>query len=134
VRKLEAATGQPVKAFAVVQTKTPIAGAPAEGMQELKIFRPSVANLTAPKRETPPSMRLDRDNPDLTIPTAKSLDVPSTGAVLSPLDRAPQSPLDSAGPGGLAAPNLGGMPDLGGVRSLPSPGGAVGGVHGVPGR
>jgi hypothetical protein len=136
VKKLEAATGQPIKMLPVVQSKVPVPDSKGGTMEELRIFRPSVADLASPNLETPPSLHLDPGSPDLTIPAAKSLDAPSTGAVLTPLDGTRSSPLDNASPGGLSSPDLGrGLPDLGGTaRSLPSPGGAVGGVRGVLGR
>jgi hypothetical protein len=132
VRKLEAATGQAIKVLPVVQTKGPIAGAQAGAMQELRIFRPSVADLTAPKLEVPPSVRLDPTIP----PAASMLDAPAAEP-MRPLESSRRLPLDSSSPSGLATPDLGrGMPDIGvgGARSLPSPGGAVGGVRGVLGR
>jgi hypothetical protein len=116
----------------VVQTKAPIAGAQAGGMQQLKIFRPSVANITAPKLDTP-SARLDSAIP----PATSTLEAPAAEPTLRPLDSATRSPLDGTSPGGMTTPDLGrGMPDLGGgaAQSLPSPGGVFGGAHGVLGR
>jgi uncharacterized protein DUF6600 len=133
VRKLEAATGQPIKVLPVVQAKAPIAGAQVGAMQELQIFRPSVANLTGPKFDTPPSLRFDPAIP----PAASTLDTPAAEPRLRPLESARRSPLDDTGPGSMSTPDLGrGMPDLGGgaAQSLPSPGGVFGGVHGVLGR
>lgn len=133
VRKLEAATGQPIKVLPVVQTKTPIAGAQAGAMQELKIFRPSVADLAVPKLETP-SLRLDQERP---APAVPALDTPAAEPKLRPLESSRDSPLDDASPSDHDTSDLGrGMPDLGNgpARSLPSPGGTVGGVGGLLGR
>ncbi len=125
VRKLEAATGQPIKVFPVVATKAPVAGARADAMRELKIFRPSVTGLTAPKLTTPPSARLDGVGPDLTPPPVPGVDGPGAEPVLRPLERSRGSPHDTASPRDLPVPDLG----RGAAR-----GGAIGGARGLLGR
>ncbi len=121
VRKLEAATGQPIKVLPVALAAAPVVGAQGGAMKELKIFRPSVAGLSAPKLEVPSSARLNGVG-DLAPPRAPALDGPGAEPVLRPLERSRGSPLDT--------------PDLGGSvgRSLPSPGGVLGGTRGLLGR
>jgi uncharacterized protein DUF6600 len=121
VKKLEAATGHPIEAVSVVQTSAPVpldGGAPTT--RQLKIFRPSVAGLTAPKLEAPSSMRLDQGIQDF----------PASPSVENLGERNPQPPLsrpDTEGvPSSIERPSGRDLsvPDLSG-RSIP--GGGLGG-------
>lgn len=130
VTKLEAATGHTIKAVPVIQTSAPVplAGA-APTRQALKIFRPSVAGLTAPTLEGPPAMRLDQGIHDFSPPASPSMGTPGEKTILPPLDR---PGIESAAPT-LEGSNGRGLsvPDLG-SRSLP--GGGLGGTGGLLGR
>jgi hypothetical protein len=115
--KLQAATGQPIMPVRVVQAKGPVAPGAARGpLQELRIYRPAVAAMKAPKLDMGKSPNLDLDADPKGVPLARgALD---TGAIRAPsFDRPVESP---------SLPSLGGNPNLGG--------GALGGVRGRLGR
>jgi hypothetical protein len=127
IRKLEAATGQPISVLPVVQSKAPIAGGLGRDMKELRIFRPEVAGLPTPKLGVPSTAKSLYQQPDLPPPVAKPFDGRDTGSILGPVDSSRGTPLDTN--------SAASMPDLGGIgRSLPSPGSGLGGVRGVLGR
>ena len=122
--KLQAATGQHIKALRVVQAKGPVpVGTSRAELQELRIYRPAVAAFGEPRLDLGKTPKLDLE-PDLkSIPlTPAPLD---TGALRAPtLNKPIESPsLPSLGSGGI--PSLGGG-DLGG--------GVLGGARGRLGR
>ena len=119
VGKLEAATGQPIKVVPVVLTNAPVAvGAGAGTALQLKIFRPGIADLGAPKLETPPPLRLDQERPDIERPGLARPDIspPALPPIARPDTESAFPPLDGPGRGSLSAP-----PGLEG-RSLPGAG------------
>jgi hypothetical protein len=122
--KLQAATGQSIKPIRVVQAKGPVPVDASRGvLQELRIYRPTVAAIGEPRLDLGRAPKLDLE-PDLkSVPlTPAPLD---TGAVRAPsLGKPVESPsLPSLGNSGI--PSLGGG-DLGG--------GVLGGVRGRLGR
>ena len=119
--KLQAATGQPIKPIRVVQAKGPVSAGVARGpLQELRIYRPTVAATGARKLDLgSPKLDLEPD-PKGVLSAPSPLD---TGSIRAPsLDR----PIDSP-----SLPSLGGNPSLGGGGLG---GGALGGVRGRLGR
>jgi hypothetical protein len=105
IAKLQAATGQPIKPVRV-QTKGPVAPGGVRGpLQELRIYRPPVAAVKAPRLDAAksPTLNLDPDPKGLSVSPAP-LD---TGALRPPsLDR----PTESLSPPPLSSPSLGGTP------------------------
>jgi hypothetical protein len=126
VRKLEASTGQPIAVVPVAQSNGPML-APADTVKQLRIFRPTVTGFTAPKLEVPATAKLER--PNLDTPPVTTLDLPDAEPSLGPLSTEKDLPVPSGtSPGGI--PDVG--RDVG--SSMPSVGGALGGVRGVLGR
>lgn len=122
--KLQAATGQLIKPIRVVQANGPVAPGAARGpLQELRIYRPAIAAMRAPKLDMGKSPNLDLGADPKSVPLAPgALD---TSSIRAPsFDRSIESP---------SLPSLGGSgnPSLGG-GSLG--GGALGGVRGRLGR
>jgi hypothetical protein len=124
IAKLQAATGQPITPIRVVQAKGPVAAGAGRGpLQELRIYRPSVAAMKPPRLDDgkTPGPALDPDSKGVLLSTGP-LD---GGAVRAPsLDRPAES---------LSPPSLGGVtnPSLG----VGNPGGGVlGGARGRLGR
>ena len=124
VARLQAATGQPIKPIRVVQAMGPVAPGTARGpLQELRIYRPAVAALKAPRLDPAksPSLELNPNPKDILLSPGPL----ETGAVRVPsLDR-PTESLSPPSLGGVGNPSLGGGP-LGG--------GTLGGVRGRLGR
>jgi hypothetical protein len=106
VAKLQAATGRPIMPVRVVQAQGPVAPAVGRGpLQELRIYRPPVAAVKAPRLDAAksPTLNLDPDPKGLSVSPAP-LD---TGALRPPsLDR----PTESLSPPPLSSPSLGGTP------------------------
>jgi hypothetical protein len=124
IAKLQAATGQPITPIRVVQAKGPVAAGAGRGpLQELRIYRPSVAAMKPPRLDDgkTPGPALDPDSKGVLL-SPGPLD---GGAVRAPsLDRPAES---------LSPPSLGGVtnPSLG----VGNPGGGVlGGARGRLGR
>jgi uncharacterized protein DUF6600 len=124
IARLQAATGHPIRPIRVVQANGPVpVGASRGALQELRIYRPAVAALGAPRLDIGKPPKLDLEPDFKSVPLAPApLD---TGALRAPaLGRPIDSPsLPSLGNGGI--PGVGGV-DLGG--------GALGGVRGRLGR
>ena len=130
IAKLEAATGQKINAVPVMRTNAPVP-VDARTTQQLKIFRPSVANIGTPKLEAPPRMRLEQEKPDLSSPALPSTDRSAAEAIMPAADFPSRATIDSPSPDRLSVPDLG-------SRSLPSGGlgggGGLGGAGGLLGR
>jgi len=96
IRRLEAATGQPISVLPVVQSKAAITGGLGANMKEVRVFRPKVAGLPAPKLDVPSTAKSLSQQPDIPPPVAKPLDSRDTGSIFGPVGRSPDDDLQNS--------------------------------------
>ena len=119
LRRLQAAVGQPIRPVRVVNATSPVAtGAGSGPLRELRIFRPAISGLKAPKLDMDPSLKTDLEprlkGPDSLAPVPMETGTLSASPAGRPLE-APALPFPggrSIGGGGLGGGALGG----GGIR------------------